>query len=1155
MILEDFGIPKKKLIIVILLFGTTLTILTNVAFVHLSMIGTITSCIYVMLVGSLLGKIFLRDEDDALSRFMFGIFLAISLLIFIGTPIVIFYELNVQSLAVILLVPLILLSVGLKFQRLNLAKSRSITKKRDDAPFFSPVYIIPLLLVTYADFLVIRARSGWIYGTIWDVVSPSFFIIYFLAAFSLFGVILYCKTKTTSKMLLVTVFSLLSITIPAVVLYPGDIGDSMGQMGGSRLILDYGNLRTPLNLPLGPWFIYWLLKRQGLSLLTAIVVKMFVVDVYWVHTFITAVLWGVFVPLVAYKIIKIIGEEERVSVLAAFLVTFFSPFLIWGSISTQNSLGYAFFFVSLYFSARYLRSDGKRVALALATFVAVASGFIHLFTGVISVTFLVLALYFRKYRTIKIKSPREAYVLMFVSFVASLLVLQFVFVLQNVVYLYFASPAVRENYLQYVIAFSTETFLKTDLWSLIFGEYVGFSFKDVFLVGVMPFLGFVGLVYSLGKKEGFERILTLFLFLAIMICQIDYTIMKYAMINVPFGPGRILVMRDLVAIPFMAVTVNSCLRFLQGRTSWKSAVNPSFKALVMRMVSRQAAAYIFIGLSLAALATSSAYRSYSFGKTLHPTQLEVEAVKYIDEHSDGKYVVLSTNTWMTGIGEGFVGALNPAKRYIYKAFLYPSVAEMLNQITTHKATVGYFVVPSFRVRDFDEVIVEAARNFGLFKVLSNENGEIYIFYYKIPPLPEGYPNTGADVMAFYWDAPPSYMIQNGFARVIFNPQGRNLDVRDFWGDLYESIDLNEMLTDGRTLGNLTSVEYFESSYEKWIEWATSGEVISTERFEFKLNFESESLIGIVEKGRPFVQLRYEGTKASSFRLQLGDFERLYIPGLVGGENPHNVSSREFGLLYTLSRTEDVMLRPAYESESAYSSSLTFSQIVKYCNLTTTERYFQYDLFMHNNASVNQWATIEVWIPDEIYLGISPFMSSSVDDGETWIGARAPIKTLGGADVNWVVSMPGNATQKPVIWSGSREGIGGTGIFPENFTDSSGGQNRLFFGVYLPARDMALVRLTVVKYALLEITYVFRDSDLSKMKEDVIKLYNYGTSAYVGGLASSMRSTSLTIVEDWTGKTKSILITIPSDATFSLLFAKGDTTIDLDKNGIPDFIEG
>ena len=206
--LRKLGVHKRKLILVISLVAMALTILFNVAFLHLSVIGVIASCIYVVLVGVLIGKTFLRDEDEVFTKFMFGIFLLISFLILVGTPIVVFYELNVPTLGVILFAPLVLLVIRLKFQMVNLAKNRSIGKKADDVAYFSPVYIIPLVLIAYAEFLLIRARSGWIYGTIWDVVSPSFFPAYFLAGFFLFGVILYSKTKITSKMLLVTMFSM-----------------------------------------------------------------------------------------------------------------------------------------------------------------------------------------------------------------------------------------------------------------------------------------------------------------------------------------------------------------------------------------------------------------------------------------------------------------------------------------------------------------------------------------------------------------------------------------------------------------------------------------------------------------------------------------------------------------------------------------------------------------------------------------------------------------------------------------------------------------------------------------------------------------------------------------------------------------------------------
>lgn len=1147
----------RELVAPLTLLAATLAIIFNVAFVHSSILGVTASCIYIVFLGFFFGRTFLGDEHEVFSRFMFAVFLVLSLLILAGTPVVVVYELNVLTLAVVLLVPLVVLAVSLRFKGLKSAKSRSATKKVDDAPYFSPAYIFPFIMMAFAEFLIITARSGWIKGIIWDVVSPYFFIAYFLAAISLFGVILYSRTKTVSKMLLTTMFSLLSITISAVVLYPGDVGDPLGQMGGSQLMLDYGTLREPYGLsidklPVGLWNIYWLLKRKALTLLTAMAAKMFVVDIYWVHTFIIPALWGIFVPLVGYKIVRLIGGEERVSVLGAFLPTFFISFLIWGSISTGNSLGFVFFFVSLYFAIRYLKSSKKLIPFLLAIVAATVTGLAHPFCGELAFSFLLLAFALNRYRVSKVKSPRSAYIQIVLLFLACLLILPVVFQMQNVVYLHFASPAVRENYAKEVIAFSPEKLLKTDMWDLVFGEYVNFSFKNMFLRAILPLLGFLGLVYTLSKRDAYERVLALFIFLGFVILQIEYTVMKHAMVNVPFGPARIWIMRDLIIIPFMAVAVYSVAKLLEGRTLGKIVLNPVFKGRGINFSPRQVITWVLLGLALSAFAVSSTYESYSLENTLHPTQLEIEAVKYIDEHTDGRYVVLSTTTWMSMIGGAFVGGHNPEKYYIYGAFQYPSVAEMIEYIRDHEATVGYFIVPSFRVADFDKVIAEASRNFGLLKVLSNENGEIYIFQYRIPPLPEGYPNPDANVMAFYWDAPPSYMVQNGFARVVFNPAGKNLDVRDFWGDLYESINLNETLVDGRTLRKLTSVEYFESSNGTWINWAANADVLSDQEFRFRLSFESDSLIGVVEKGKPFVQLWWEGTKAFSFSLQAEEFGRLYIPGLVGGEDVYNVGSQQFGLFYTLSRTNDVMLSPAIGS--GYGSSLNFSRIVKRCNLTVTTRAFSYDFYVYNDASVDLWANIEVWIPDEIYLGMVPSMLSSVDGGNTWTSG-GPIETLGGVDVNWCVSLPRSMGEETNVWKQIRTGAGESCVLPRNFTDSSGGQNRLFFGVYLPAGDEALVRLFVIAYSPLKITYLFRTSDLNNMEENVVKLYDYGTSAYVGGFDSTARPTSLAITEDQTGKIYSVLTTIPPNARFSLLFAEGDTTIDMDPmDGIPDFIQ-
>jgi len=213
--------------------------------------------------------------------------------------------------------------------------------------------------------------------------------------------------------------------------------------------------------------------------------------------------------------------------------------------------------------------------------------------------------------------------------------------------------------------------------------------------------------------------------------------------------------------------------------------------------------------------------------------------------------------------------------------------------------------------------------------------------------------------------------------------------------------------------------------------------------------------------------------------------------------------------------------------------------------------------VHNDASIDQWVYLEMWTPDRIYGGIIPSISYSLDEGKTWIFPEGgPLKTLGGAEVRWLVSHFGKATDMPTVWSFSRSGLGEDFIPPGNFTSSPGGQSRLLFGLYLPAKDTALIRFAVAIYYLrpLKITYIFGDSDIKSVEEALFKLYNYGPSVYIGGLELSAKPTSLDIVEDEAGTINALKFSIPADATFSLLFSKGDTTLDVNANNIPDIVE-
>jgi len=1161
----------KRLKIIPLLFVIGLIILVNTFFLHSSILGAIALITYIVITGFLLGKVFLQNEEEGFVRFMLGCFITFSCFVVVSAPLLIFFKLDLIGLAIILFAPLILLALLMLLKKPKQDITQEEAEEKKKAPLLSPTYAIYLILITCSLYLLIRARSGWIYGTVWSVVSPYFFTTYFVAGFVLVGIIMYSSTRATSKLALIIPYALIAAMIPAIILYPGNAGDPLDHMGFARMVIDYGNFRVYFFAAnLNPWALYWLVKEKALPLSTAIFAKILNIDVYWTHTFITPLFWGTFIPLATYKASKLLDIGERVSLIASFFTAIYMNFLGWGSRSTGNSFGFIPFLVSLCFSLSYLKQHKNRMALFLALLTAITSWIAHPLTGIVALILIFLAIVLKKSEAVKLRSKFQARLLLGFSLIICIFAIPAFFGVNSLIYAIFAPQYASEA----ITRFSLERLLETDIWALIFGEYATYNFKDLILTVTIPFMGLVGLAYALKDETRTQdkKVLILFSGLTLMILIFVYRILNYAMVYVLFGPKRLWTFQDMIAIPFAALTIHNVIEYFEGTKKSNPIKLLKLKKWKIEIAWRHILATILVGLSLSAFALFSVHESYGRYGGMQITELEVDAVKYIDEHTDGRYVVLSAPT-TTQVGWGFVGLWNPAKYYVYDRELgeHPTVNGMFSHIRANEAAVGYYIASSFRLSNFDKAVAEASQIFGLFKVLQNEKGSIYIFNYKIPPVPDNYPNPEADVMAFHWDAPSGFFIQNGLMRVIFNPVVRTLDVRDFWGDLYESVDLNKTLLDEKPLGNFESVDYYEPSNDTWINWNPKETPLTSdlpEQFKFRLRFANGSLIGVVGRGSDSVQLWWQDVQMSTFLLKTGDFYRLYIPGLVGGLDSYGVSSREFGFLYTLSRTDSISIRPAY-GIGLKGSSLNFNQIERYCNLTVEHGYLSYDLYVKNDAESGQWADIELWLSDKTYEGVPPPLAYSLDGGKTWSGSLVytnfpkgiPIKTLGGTEVNWACSAPGNATQIPKPWRGFTGAAGGAPTLPENFTTSGGVQKRSLFSLYLPAQDEALIRLGFSVYYIdtLESTYVFTDSDdpihgLRSMEQGLVKFYNWGTSAYVGGLASETIPTSLAITEDETGKIKSILLTISGGTSISLLSAKAvNTTIDTNGDGIPDDI--
>jgi hypothetical protein len=173
-----------------------------------------------------------------------------------------------------------------------------------------------------------------------------------------------------------------------------------------------------------------------------------------------------------------------------------------------------------------------------------------------------------------------------------------------------------------------------------------------------------------------------------------------------------------------------------------------------------------------------------------------------------------------------------------------------------------------------------------------------------------------------------------------------------------------------------------------------------------------------------------------------------------------------------------------------------------------------------------------------------------------------METRDGAQVNWVLSGAKWANGTPGKYVYSTSGIGGSPWLLDNFTSSGGGQNRMIFGIYLPAEDEVLVKIGASLYYVepRRITYWFTDSldenyGLHNLQSGLLALYNPGAIAYVGGFVFSKDPVWLAVTENAGGMEK-VSVTISGDAVISLLSGKEvDTTTDDDGDGVPDYVEG
>ncbi len=637
--------------------------------------------------------------------------------------------------------------------------------RTNDPVYIRIIALLYLVTFVYSIYILYVSRVDEIYS-VWGAVPITFLLAFFAATFLLL-IMFLSSARTYLKLLSLIPHSILSRSLMVIMFPVGNVGVQQAVLGRTRLIFDnviyhgLGWAREGLLLQ-----IYVSLRGENLqAAMSVIFARMFGVDVYWTHLLLVPVLWGVFVPLISYKIATTLGLNENISVFSGLAISLFPTAIIWGYVSIPNGLGYFFFFCFVYSILRYIKSR-ERKNLYLVTAFLVVTFLSHYLTGVIAFSLFLLAytvIYCSENENL---SPMGAHLTMLSSFVFAVGLLPFALIYRRFFY-----PTAATY-------FSLQKFIELEnaekILALFTGNYFDLVSREAYITaiifGLAPLLGLVGMVYILWSSKRNERSdkkidanITFFL-MGLLLIIIDDRIMRLFMVGVPFVEAtRLWMIRDFLLFPFAGISIWWVINRMRFLSNGLSAEITSFLRRITsthvfsktfsflknpHLIKNLSAISIFVYLAPLILVsgwiTASLYYSYPHFAPLQTTFYEVEAVKYIDQTANGSYVVVA-DQWIIFAGQMFVGINNPRAFYFSHVdprgvILYtkmkrnPSNTTLIEAMKINNAETAFFLIEKPRIgeAEYNRIVQQANQNaLPTYEIFHhNDEEKLRVFYYR-----------------------------------------------------------------------------------------------------------------------------------------------------------------------------------------------------------------------------------------------------------------------------------------------------------------------------------------------------------------------------------------------------------------------------------------
>jgi len=716
---------------IVVFLVSTLLVCINVVLLKSPIVGFIASVIYIYISSALCGNFFFRT-DGFWSRILSGFSVFLTFIAVGGTVALIFYKLSTMVL-VLLLSSISLLLIILNVIRYGLKPAFVEDQSKDNEEhderkrsFFAVERVPQIIYITLASisfFLLLISRSEET-RAIWDAINPAFLPLYFITTFVLI-LIIFSSASSRVKLFFVVIQSLLIHSLLVVVLSTGFGGDLWRELAFTMDLSNTGknmpNLFEFLRGGYSPFVtIYYLLRKRTYGVLIATFGKMFGAGLYWVQNLLTPVLWGVLVPFFLYKIQGIISKKKNYLALSAFLSLSGSMLIWWGTPSNADTLSIVFFCFLAYLAVRHLSLDAKRTSYFLLFLVVFACFISHFKTGLLGFSVVLLAFAFEQYRRRMHKSVLNNTMMLMAIAIC-------IFLLPVGLYgLYGVYP--QTGYMQ--VSYDINKLIESGVWRLIFGEYVNFSNRDLLLRGLLVVLGIAGALYTsvYAPKKRYKRYLCAFLSIAVLTLMVQYRILKYAMVNIPFGEERLWVFRDLLLIPFAATMIGVLIEKFHEMATKSFSIRTS---ILNKRSFRLSMIILVFSLLFSGYVVEATREAFSKKPIMNPTQYEIEAVLYIDRNTEGRYAVVCDAIFQY-LSQGILG-FESRGTFLYRKYFNPMITQPSTEIMSNAAkeagaSVAFLVVSNRLGRPpLSEVVASTKEVLDIYAILGD--GKLYIFTY------------------------------------------------------------------------------------------------------------------------------------------------------------------------------------------------------------------------------------------------------------------------------------------------------------------------------------------------------------------------------------------------------------------------------------------